>query len=307
VVSDLSPLSVHQRASASQRATWARTAAYSNRFRGPLALGIAVIALFYGAINLYAYGPFVDTRAYWLPWSDPIYMPGLNLWMPHFVYSPVVAFALRPLALLPLPAFAALWTAMGVATYAWLLHPLPPIPRAAALLAGCTFALNGNIEWALALMVVLGMRRAPFWLVAAFTKVLPFVGFAWFVLLRDWRAVAQTAAMGAALLLVSAALSPGEWLTWAHMLVSFTGQAGGAGVLLPAVPLAPRLAFAGALLIWGASRRQPLVLPLVLLLAQPDLQPWALGYLAAVPRLSGAWREGRGARAAASPQPLESA
>ena len=270
------------------RVTSPGVTAGARSLRGPLTLGVAALALFYAAFNLYIYGPFVDTRAYWLPWSRPIYDPGLNLWMPHFVYSPVAALVLRPFGLLPFPAFAALWTVLGIAAYAWLLRPLPLVPRLTALLAGCALALNGNSEWTLALMAVLGMRRAPVWLLAAFTKVIPFLGFGWFVLLRDWRAVAQTALGGGVLVAISAAIMPGEWVTWVHMLATFTGQAGGAGVLVPPVPLVPRLVAAAALLAWGALRRQPLVLPLVLIATQPDLQPWAFGYLAAVPRLSGA-------------------
>ncbi len=265
-----------------------RIARSTASLRAPLALGIAALALFYAAFNLYVYGPFVDTGAYWLPWSQPIYNPGIALWLPHFVYSPVAALVLRPFGLLPYPVFAAGWTALGIATYAWLLWPLPAVPRVVALLAGFALALNGNVEWGLALMVVLGMRRPPVWLLAAFTKVTPFLGFGWFVLLRDWRAVAQTALVGGALAAVSALVLPGEWVTWAHMLVAFSGQAGWAGVLVPPVPLAPRVVVAVALLAWGALRRQPLVLPLVLIATQPDLQPWAFGYLAAVPRLSAA-------------------
>ncbi len=268
------------------RVTPSRVASRAASLRGPFTLGIAALALFYGSFNLYIYGPFVDTRAYWLPWSRPIYDPALNLWMPHFVYSPVAALALRPFGLLPFPVFAVLWTVLGISAYAWLLRPLALVPRLVALLAGCALALNGNSEWTLALMVLLGMRHAPVWLLAAFTKVIPFLGFGWFVLLRDWRAVAQTALIGGTLMAISAVILPGEWVTWAHMLVTFTGQA---GVLVPAVPLVPRLVAAAALLAWGALRRQPLVLPLVLIATQPDLQPWAFGYLAAVPRLSGAW------------------
>lgn len=64
----------------------------------------------------------------------------------------------------------------------------------------------------------------------------------------------------------------------------FRGQALQGG-LIPAVPLVLRLAVAAATLVWGTTKRRPVVLPLVVLLAQPDWQPWMFGYLAAVPRL----------------------
>jgi hypothetical protein len=55
--------------------------------------------------------------------------------------------------------------------------------------------------------------------------------------------------------------------------------------LMPPIPLVARGVAAVALLWWGARRNRPVVLPLVLVLSQPDWQPWAFGLLAAVPRL----------------------
>lgn len=248
-------------------------------------LAIAGVALFYGLIVLYYIGPFGDTRSFWLPWSRPIYDPATPLWDAHFVYSPVAALVLRPFGILPFPIFAAMWTVLGIATYAWLLWPLPAVPRVVALAAGCTFALNGNVEWALAFMVVLGMSRPSAWLFAAFTKVSPFMGFGWFVWTRDWHAVATTAAVGALLIIVTAIAVPDLWATWLPMLLTFRDQTAHAGPLMPAVPLLPRIPIAAAVLLWGAATRRSVVLPVVVLLTQPDLQPWIFGYLAALPRL----------------------
>jgi Glycosyltransferase family 87 len=250
-----------------------------------LSFTVGFVALCYGLLVLYAFGPFVDTRSFWLPWSGPIYDPSLPLWIPHFVQSPVLALLLRPFGVLPFPIFAAAWTTLAAGTYWWLLRPLPPAPRLLALLAGFTFALNGNVEWALAGMAVLGMTRPWIWLLAAFTKITPFAGFGWFVLQRDWRAVGATCLGGALLVVVSMALLPGAWPTWIGMVLAFRDQTAHAGLLTPAIPLLPRLAVALVTLAWGVTRRQPPVLPVVLVLAQPDLQPWVLGYLAAVPRL----------------------
>ena len=69
------------------------------------------------------------------------------------------------------------------------------------------------------------------------------------------------------------------------MLRAFGSEPTFGGPFVPNVPLLPRLVVAVAVLALGTARRQPAVLALVVLLAQPDLQPWALGYLAAVPRL----------------------
>lgn len=265
----------------------AATAANGAWLLNLLAFVVGIVGLVYGLLTLYAFGPFLDTQASWLPWSRPIYDAGLPLWIPHFVGSPVMALLLRPLGILPFPVFVIAWTAVGGATYWWLLRPLAPAPRVVAFAAACSFVLNGNIEWALAAMVVVGMSRPAVWLLAAFAKVAPFVGFGWFVLQRDWQAVAITAVTGTLLVAVSALLLPGAWPVWFGMLATFQGQTQHTGLFVPAVPLLPRLPVALAVLTWGAMRRQPLVLPLVLLLAQPDLQPWALGYLAAAPRLRG--------------------
>ena len=252
-----------------------------------LAFIVGIVGLAYGLLTLYAFGPFLDTQASWLPWSRPIYNTSLPLWIPHFVGSPVMALFLRPLGLLPFPVFVTAWSALAGVAYWWLLRPLAPAPRLIAFAAACSFVLNGNVEWALAVMVVAGMSRPWAWLLAAFAKVAPFLGFGWFVLQRDWRGVAITAVGGAVLVAVSVVLLPGAWPEWIGMLATFQGQTQHSGLFIPAIPLLPRLPVALALLIWGALRRQPLVLPLVLLLSQPDLQPWALGYLAAVPRLRG--------------------
>ncbi len=194
---------------------------------------------------------------------------------------------LRPLGFIPFPAFAAAWTTVALLTYWWLLRPLAAPARVASLLAGFTFALNGNVEWLLALMVVIGVTYPSAWLLAAFTKITPFLGFGWYVLWRDWLAVRNTILIGAMLVGITAVLMPDAWGTWIAIVGQVPNQPAQAGPLMPLIPLAPRLVAAAGLVAWGAWRRQPTTLPLVLILAQPDLEPWMLGYLAALPRL---WR-----------------
>jgi hypothetical protein len=101
--------------------------------------------------------------------------------------------------------------------------------------------------------------------------------------------VATTTVIGVALVAVSAVALPGEWSTWGRMLSSFAGEPDVGQLSLtawvPAIPLAPRLLLAAIAVVWGARTRTVAVLPIVLLLSQPDLQSWELGYLAALPRL----------------------
>ena len=255
--------------------------------RNLAAFGVACLALAWAIINTCALGVvFGDARSYWLEWHGPLYEPNTPLWLPHFVYAPPAALAFWPLAQLPEVAFVVAWAALGTVAYVWLLAPLPLPSRIPATLAGILFALNGNIEWLLALVVLFGRRWPPLWLVALFTKISPFLGFGWFVIRGQWRAVVTTLALGIALVLASELLLPGSWRTWISMVVLFRGQTDTVqNLLMPLGPFPLRFGFASALLVWAAWRDRPAALPVVVLLCQPDMQPWALGFLAAVPRL----------------------
>jgi hypothetical protein len=231
---------------------------------------------------------FPDAMVFWSAWHGPMYYSGASLQFTTFIYSPVAALAFWPLAQLPQTAYLVVWTALGMASYVWLLAPLPRAARFPALAAGFLFCVNGNIEWVLALVAVVGMRWPAVWLVALFTKVAPFMGFGWFVLRGEWRSVALTATLAVALMVASALILPGAWPTWIDTVRSLATESAGKATynsLMPPIPLVVRVAVAAVVLVWGARANRPVVLPLVLALVQPDWQPWALGILAAVPRL----------------------
>jgi len=251
--------------------------------------GVACLAVAWGAIDLryigYAFG---DSSVYWRAWHGPLYHDVAQLWNNFFIYAPPAALAFWPLAQLPEAVFVVVWAAIGTAVYAWLLAPLPLSTRVPALAAGVLFSLNGNIEWVLALVAVCGFRWPALWLVGLFTKVSPFVGFGWFVIRGEWRSVAWAAGLGVALFAVSVLLLPGAWPAWLGslgVLASQTEAARTLNPLMPPIPFALRAAMAVGLVWWGARTNRPFVLPFVLLLCQPDWQPWALGFLAALPRL----------------------
>jgi hypothetical protein len=255
--------------------------------------GVAWLALVWAILDIRMMFIFnvplgADTGDFWKEWHGPLYDTTASLWLGSFHYSPAAALALWPTAQLPLTAFVVLWTVLGTAVYVWLLAPLPLSVRLPAIAAGFLFSLNGNIEWLLALVAIFGLRWPALWLVALFTKVVPFVGFGWFVIRGEWRNVALTAALAVALTVVSALLLPGAWPTWLGMLGTLGSEAATTltyNSLMPPIPLAARMPAAIVLVWWGARHNQPVVLPFVLALSQPDWQPWALGLLAAVPRL----------------------
>ena len=229
-----------------------------------------------------------DANDYWMAWHGPLYDATVSLTLAHFNYSPVAALAFWPLSQLPHAAFLVLWTALGTAAYVWLLAPLPLASRLPALAAGFLFSLNGNIDWLLALVAVLGLRWPSLWLIALFTKVAPFIGFAWFAIRGEWRSVAQSAVLAALVTGISAVLLPSAWPTWIGMLGTLGREAAATPMynsLMPPIPLILRQAGANVL-VWVAARRdRPVLLVFVLVLCQPDWHPWALGILAAVPRL----------------------
>jgi hypothetical protein len=254
---------------------------------------VAWLALAWAALNLRMMIIFnvpmaADAKDYWMEWHGPLYDPTVSLWLGHFIYSPVAALAFWPLAQLPETVFLLVWIAMGVAAYTWLLAPLPLASRLPAMAAGLLFTFTGNLEWVLALVAIFGLRWPALWLIALFSKVSPFVGFGWFVIRGEWRNVALTGALGVALIAISALLLPGAWPTWIANLRTLGSEASATvtyNSLMPPIPLAIRGVAAVVLVWWGARNNRPVVLPFVLVLSQPDWQPWAFGLLAAVPRL----------------------
>lgn len=236
-----------------------------------------------------------DGYTLWNAWHGPMYIDtsvGPSLWYACYHWSPLAALFLWPAAQLPADAFVVLLTAAGALTYAWLLAPLPLPSRIPAIAAGTLFALNGNIEWLIAFTAVAGMRWPALWLVSLFTKVTPFLGFGWFLLKRQWHAVAVAALIAVVGAAVSFALMPSEWWEWLRLLPTLGAESARTGTynsLMPPIPLVIRGPLSLLTLWWALRKNQPAWLGLMLLLSQPDLQPWALGYLAAVPRLM-SWR-----------------
>jgi Glycosyltransferase family 87 len=258
-------------------------------------LGAAVVALVAGALILAhgLSGLLPDAFDYWAAWHGPMYVQGATIWLPNYQYSPAFAQLVWPLAQLPWPAFAAVWTVAAFGAYAWLLWPVHLPTRIALLIAIAAIPLSiGNIEWLLALVAVAMLRWPGTLALPLLTKVTPGVAGLWFIGRREWHQATVAAAATAALILASFVLAPDLWIEWVRLLVHNAG-APGSGLMMGFVPVPPlivRAPVAGVLALWGGWRGKTWTIPAAMVLAQPDLTLATLAVLTALPRLSNAAR-----------------
>jgi len=221
-----------------------------------------------------------------------------------FTYSPVIARAFAPAALLPFWQFLWLWTAALVATAAWLGGSRPRAILAVFAFPPVALELyHGNVHLLIAAAVALGFRYPWAWSFVLLTKVTPGIGLAWFLLRREWRSLAMALGVTAALVAVSLAVDAGRWRSWIED--SLFATAGGAPLNQLAIPLPLWLRVPAALAVvaWGARTDRRWTVPVAATLALPVLWPSGLAVLAAVgpalqdrPQLregSPWWRQGR--------------
>lgn len=243
-----------------------------------LLVGIAIVLdrggdPFYDGVAYYAVSP-VDPYQ----WSH-----GAVVWYGAFWYAPVLAQLLAPFTALPLLVFMAGWTALLVGALAYIGG------RRWWLLLGIPYVIvelhAGNIHLLMAAAVVAGFRWPGAWAFLALTKVTPFVGVLWFALRREWRKFGIAAAFTGAVVAVGFVLAPGLWVEWVEVLANASRQ-GQPGLL---GPLLLRLPVALLLLVWAAPRDARWALPIVVLLAMPNIWWHSLSILAASVALHPAW------------------
>jgi hypothetical protein len=226
--------------------------------------------------NQHAVG--MDAHAYWLAGRHSQLYGRPPMSHDAFLYSPAFKQLIWPLAQLPWPAFCAVWMVATSVTFIWLLKPLGWGWGVPAFLC-CGFAIiQGNITAFLAACLVLGMRRPAVWAVALLTKVVVGIGPLWFAVRREWRALAESLVVTAAVAGLSALVDPGAWSAWLHFLVHNRGTD---------ATLIYRFA-AGVLLVGYAARRnRAWLLAPAMVLVSPVLHGIAvyLTMLAAIPRL----------------------
>jgi hypothetical protein len=223
-----------------------------------------------------SFGPDQDARAYWaVAMSDP-YVPGSVGHESAYLYSPAFLVAISPLRALPWPWFVGLWTILLLATLYWLAGPLLFLP---AMLLTFPEIWGGNITILLAAAIVIGFSRPAAWAFPLLTKVTPGLGLLWFVVRRQWGALAMAAVATLAVMGVTALLVPGLWADWFALLASSTGSSTVPGSV--PIPLVLRLPVAAGVIVLAARRDMRWLLPVGVLLAMPVIWWGSLAILVA--------------------------
>ncbi len=217
-----------------------------------------------------------DAGAYWAAWHrSGLYGPPPGA-RDAYLYSPAFADVIRPLALLPRPAFIAVWIGAEAVVYAWLIKPLGPRWAPLALL-GCLFELYwGNVHAWFALVAVIGFGLPAAWTLPLLTKVVAAQGVLWFVVRRQWRSVMVVLGTSALIAAFSCVIDPGAWENWFAFVRANP---------MP-VPTAVRLTAACVITVVAARTDKRWALPVSLALAAPMFDAFkSLSILAAIPRL----------------------
>jgi hypothetical protein len=251
-----------------------------------------------------------DEFAYWLAGRRlveglPLYDMTLPVGSPYaYWYPPPLAQVLAPFTLiLPDWLFVAGWTVMLLACLWWLADRR--VLLALALIAFVPVAVElwyRNIHLLLAVLVVLALRRSPFfWIPAAAIKITPVIGLAYLAARGRVREAVLVGVAGVVVLLVSVVISPSAWSQFLDLALA---QGGGSGASLVPVPFPVRLALALALAVIAgrlAGRRGEALLVVALVVGNPTLWVTAFSLLVAIVPL---WRHPAGPLVATSAEPL---
>jgi len=224
----------------------------------------------------------VDALSYWRVDLDDVYVGHLGDvgWFP---YTPAAAQVAAVFDLLPWPVFLAAWLGLLTACLVWLgrhwtlaLLAFPPV----------VFEMHqGNINLLIATAIVIGMRYPGAWAFVLLTKTTPGIGLIWFLVRREWRALAIALGVTAGLAGVSLLTAPDVWAAWLSEVPVSSGYElrlglGGSTVPVPGLPI--RLALAAVIVAWGARTDRPWTVPLGATLAMPVLWITVLTVLVAM-------------------------
>jgi hypothetical protein len=232
-----------------------------------LAIGIALVALRLFDVPPWN-APFFDFHAYWATQFGIDYSTANPYQIGAYLYPPAFAQAIAPLALLPFPMFAALWTALSVIVCAWLVGRW-----AAPLLLTGALALElalGQIDIFIAAAIVVGFRYPAVWAFPLLTKVAPGIGLLWFVVRREWQKLAIAIAVTVGIAAISALVAPEAWRSWFDLMRRSLTEPAPFGAYIP-IPIWLRLPIGVGLIAWGARTDRYWTVPVGVLLSMPIL------------------------------------
>jgi Glycosyltransferase family 87 len=238
-----------------------------------LAIGAYVVILgVFVAFRLLGIGPWdspgFDLHAYWSTRAGLDYATTRPGDPGAFLYSPAFAHLISPITVLPWPAFAALWTAIGAGLLVWLTGRWALLVL--VLLPVLMSVTIGQVDLLMAAAIVVGFRWPAAWALPILTKVTPGVGLLWFAVRREWRSLAIALGATAAIVVVSVAINANAWLGWLGMLSRGQFPRAEDGWYFD-VPLGFRLAMAVIVIIWGARTDRRWVVPLAAVLGMPTV------------------------------------
>jgi hypothetical protein len=128
-----------------------------------------------------------DARAYWTAWPNLYDAPWHG--RDSYVDSPACAQVLRPLTLLPWPAFFAVWVALQLGVLVLLTGPVLAAILVAMVQPFWKEIAVANIDFMIGLAIVVGFRYPATWSFVLLTKVTPGIGLLWFAVRREWRSL----------------------------------------------------------------------------------------------------------------------
>jgi hypothetical protein len=254
--------------------------------------GFLLLSIAFVGFRLFSIEPWddsVDAYAYWATGDGDLYGDAVSGRIGAYLYSPAFAQLIWPLTHLPWPAFAALWTALNCAVLWWLLGRLA-LPS--LLFLPISFEIiSGNVHLLIAAVIVAGFRYPALWVLPVITKLTPGIGLLWFLVRREWRALAIALGTSGVVVAISVLLAPDAWRQWIELLTRDIGAPlVTPGWYLP-VPLLLRLPVAAAIVAWGAFTDRRWALPIGVTLTLPIVWLNSLAILAAVVPLA-RWRLG---------------
>lgn len=238
---------------------------------------LAVVGFHALAFGLWS--PGADAAIYYRADMDHLYAG--SIFTETFNYSPAFAWWIQPLQDLPFAAFRTVIVSLDMIGLVFLIGPVfTAVVLLAQVLPIWLEFQQGNLNFAVAALLVLGLRHPAWYAGVNLSKVTPGIGLMWFAARRDWRALAVAAAVTSLVALPSLLLHLDAWLAFGASLLANAAVDAQIGA-----PLLLRVALAVAVISWGAMTNRPWTVPIgAALVAHVNGNGWLIA-LAAIPLL----------------------